>query len=273
MIQIGGIRVSTKTKPTVRAVLFDFDGTLSTLRAGWEDIMAPFMKESILGPHTLSEEEEKKLEAEIDAYIHQSAGIQTVLQMEWLAGQVRSKGWNLSGWNAWDFKAEYNRRLLEQVNERIRKLEQGELSADHYLMKGAIPFLFELQNRQIEMYVASGTDHPDVLHEAEVLGVRHFFKDIAGAPVGRADCSKEKVIRDLLEVKEYKAGELAVIGDGKVEIRLGKEKDALTIGLASDEIKREGIDPIKEERLLKAGADYITGDYLDLNQWSMWLRW
>lgn len=265
--------MNTKTRPAIRAVLFDFDGTLSTLRAGWEHIMAPFMKESILGPHRLNEEEEKQLEAEIDAYIQQSAGIQTVLQMEWLTEQVRNKGWNQTGWNAWDFKAEYNRRLLEQVNDRIRKLEQGELSADHFLMKGAIHFLIELQSRQIEMYVASGTDHPDVLHEAEVLGVRQFFKEIAGAPVGRSDCSKEKVIKDLLEVKGFAGGELAVIGDGKVEIRLGKEKDALTIGLASDEYKREGIDPIKEERLLKAGADHIAGDYLDLSHWSMWLGW
>jgi phosphoglycolate phosphatase-like HAD superfamily hydrolase len=255
----------------VKAVLFDFDGTLSTLRAGWEEVMAPFMKETILGSHRPTKDEERSLELEIDAYIDQSTGIQTVFQMEWLAEKVHENGWSPNSMDVWELKAEYNRRLLKRVNERIRKLEQGELRPEDYLMKGSAAFLRMLHDRQIEMYVASGTDHPDVVHEAEVLGVRSFFKDIAGAPVGRADCSKEKVIRDLLEVKGFTGSELAVIGDGKIEIQLAKEKGALAIGLASDENERQGINPVKRERLRKAGADHITGDFLDIPLWSSWL--
>ena len=33
----------------VRAVLFDFDGTVSTLRCGWEAVMKPLMLEMISG--------------------------------------------------------------------------------------------------------------------------------------------------------------------------------------------------------------------------------
>ena len=33
----------------VRAVLFDFDGTISTLRCGWEAVMKPLMLEMISG--------------------------------------------------------------------------------------------------------------------------------------------------------------------------------------------------------------------------------
>ena len=33
----------------VRAVLFDFDGTISTLRCGWESVMKPLMLEMISG--------------------------------------------------------------------------------------------------------------------------------------------------------------------------------------------------------------------------------
>ena len=33
----------------VRAVLFDFDGTISTLRCGWEEVMQPLMVEMISG--------------------------------------------------------------------------------------------------------------------------------------------------------------------------------------------------------------------------------
>nr|HML48384.1 hypothetical protein [Clostridia bacterium] len=65
--------------------------------------------------------------------------------------------------------------------------------------------------------------------------------------------------------------ELAVIGDGKVEIALGKAAGARTAGLASDEDRRQGVDPIKRVRLEAAGADMIAGDFLDLTAWLHWL--
>ena len=73
-------------------------------------------------PSGLGEEE---LLRRIRAYIGESAGIQTVYQMEWLAGQV----WELCGaepLDAWAYKDEYNEALLEMVNGRIRRLETGE---------------------------------------------------------------------------------------------------------------------------------------------------
>ncbi len=249
-------------------VLFDFDGTLSTLRAGWEEVMIPFMKESIVGQATLSPEEEAALEREIDAYVDESTGIQTVYQMRWLAETVRSKGWNTTVLDEWEYKAEYNRRLLLQVKERVLKLEQGELRAEDYLMKGSVAMLDRLQRAGVEMYVASGTDHPDVVREAQVLGVAHYFKEIVGAPVGLAECSKEKVLEDLLVTNQLEGQQLAVIGDGKVEIGLAKQRGALAIGLASDELLREGINPLKQARLEKAGADWIIGDFQDMQQWS-----
>ena len=51
------------------------------------------------------------------------------------------------------------------------------------------------------------------------------------------DCSKE-VLRMRMEDKGLKGDELIVIGDGKVEIALGVEAGALTIGVATDELKR-----------------------------------
>src|SRR3546814_1496076 len=70
---------------SVQAVVFDFDGTLSTLRAGWEEVMTPFMKAEMTGGRPLSAEEETKLDEAIASYIDQSTGIQTIYQMQWLA--------------------------------------------------------------------------------------------------------------------------------------------------------------------------------------------
>ena len=249
-------------------VLFDFDGTLSTLRAGWEEVMFPFMKQSIIGGANLTTVEEAALDQEIIDYIDESTGIQTVYQMRWLADTVRRKGWNNNVFGEWEYKAEYNRRLLLQVKERVELLEQGKLKADDYLMKGSIAMLDILRERGIEMYVASGTDHPDVVREAEVLGVAHYFKQIVGAPVGLAECSKEKVIADLMEINGLEGSQLAVIGDGKVEIGLAKQRGSLAIGLASDEVNRAGINPLKQARLELAGADWIVGDFLDQQQWK-----
>lgn len=249
------------------AVLFDFDGTLSTLRAGWEEVMAPFMKEAIVGAAVLPEAEETALSKRIDDYIDESTGIQTIFQMRWVADTVRSKGWNPLVLDAWSYKAEYNRRLLLRVKERVDRLERGEAEADRYLMKGAVAFLERLRAHGIELYVASGTDHPDVVREAEVLGVAGYFKQIAGAPVGQAECPKEKVLADLIEGSGLSGRRLAVIGDGKVEIGLAKRHGALAIGLASDERAREGIDERKRIRLEQAGADRIMGDFRELESW------
>ncbi|WP_239625381.1 HAD family hydrolase [Paenibacillus sp. H1-7] len=250
-----------------RAVLFDFDGTISTLRAGWECIMAPFMKEEIAGSRSLSAEEEERLDRDIAAYIDQSTGIQTIYQMQWLADKVRSAGWNETVKDEWAYKAVYNSRLLEQVMKRVDQLASGQSAADDYLIKGAADFIRTLHSRGLELYVASGTDHPDVVREAEVLGVAKYFRAIAGAPVGKADCSKEKVLRELMHDKGLAGHELAVIGDGKVEIRLAKEAGSLALGLASDEEARTGIHPVKKQRLMAAGADWIAGDFVNTEEW------
>jgi phosphoglycolate phosphatase-like HAD superfamily hydrolase len=114
-----------------------------------------------------------------------------------------------------------------------------------------------------ELFIASGTDDHDVKAEAHALGVAGYFSKISGAPAGVEDCSKESVIRGLLSMG-IPGSRLAVVGDGKVEIAVGRENGARTLGVASDEKLRRGIDPAKQSRLIKAGADKITGDFLDL---------
>lgn len=263
-----GIKVKSSK---VKVVLFDFDGTLSTLRAGWEKVMIPFMKESIVGSRNLLPADERRLQSEIEEYVDQSTGIQTIYQMRWLADKVRELGWNAELGDEWAYKAEYNRRLLINVQERVRRLESGELMPGDFLMKGSLAFLQSLSRLGIEMYVASGTDHPDVIREAGVLQVDSYFKEIVGAPVDRAECSKEKIMEELIESKNLKGSEFAVIGDGKVEIRLAKERGSLAFGLASDENLREGINPVKEQRLMTAGADRITGDFKNQAEWLSWM--
>jgi len=244
----------------VKAVVLDFDGTISTLRAGWEQVMEPLMLECIAGGALPSEE----LITRVRAYIDESTGIQTVYQMQWLKEQVEAAGFGDASRDVWWYKDEYNRRLLAQVNSRLAALASGEKDAEDYRMAGSITFLSALQARGVKIYIASGTDDADVKNEAALLGAADFAEVVKGAPHREMNCSKEVVIRELLQGMDGAA--LAVIGDGKVEIQIGKEAGARTVGLASDEAVRSGVNPVKRGKLLAAGADAIAGDFADLKE-------
>lgn len=256
-------------KPRLKVALFDFDGTISTLRHGWESIMEPLMLEMIAGPTPIDD----RLIKEVREYIDQSAGIQTYFQMKWLAEAVKKHGRNpVISDDPWWYKAEYNKRLMDIVEARKSSLLNGKKHPSDYLVKGSEEFLKALRDHGLEIYVASGTDDPDVKNEVEALGLSKYFKEIAGAPLGKADCSKEAVLRKLIDEKRLSGSEVIVIGDGKVEIALGREVGALTLGVASDEDALCGVNTIKRERLIKAGAHAIVGDFEKAEEILAWLR-
>lgn len=241
----------------INAVLFDFDGTISTLRNGWEKVMAPLMIEVLSEcPGSPNGEE---LERFVERYIDESTGIQTIFQMKWLAEKVMEFG--RTPIDPWDYKAEYNRRLMLNVEKKKQDLLTGKAEPDEYLMAGSVCFLHMLREAGVAIYVASGTDHCDVIREATALKVIDLFDEIAGAPEHQENCSKEAVLKKLIADKHLRGNSICVIGDGKVEIMLGNSVGALTIGIASDENARHGVNPVKQERLIKADADIITGDF------------
>lgn len=364
-------------RPKIKAAIFDFDGTLSTLRYGWEKVMEPLMLEMITGQKlsaikkelewsepgiinkalewpeqgvidntheklvpgiiniTLERPESgiidkaversepgiidntlerplgminntlerpllgiinKTLEKpgsddidkalgkrkvdrnlvalvqEVREYIDQSVGIQTYYQMKWLAEAVKRHGRNPSASeDPWWYKAEYNRRLMKDVNQRKESILRGEKTPTDFMIKNSEALLKYLCDRDIKVYVASGTDHADVIKEAEILGLTKYFTEIAGAPSGRVDCSKEAVLQKLLKDSKLKGEELMVAGDGRVEITLGRQAGAITLGVASDEERLSGINFAKRVRLIRAGAHAITGDYCDLHGILRWM--
>ena len=245
----------------IRMAVFDFDGTVSTLRCGWERVMRPLMLECISGGR--AEDAPDALKREVDAYIDASTGIQTVFQMRWLRDRANEAGFGSPEKDEWWYKDEYNRRLMEFIGGRIESVERGRVSPESFLIKGSVEFLTALRDAGAEVYLASGTDHRDVAREAAVLGVLGLFTSVKGAPERKAACSKEAVIRMLMEEKGVSGAQLLLCGDGKVEIRLGAEAGAVTLGAATDEAARAGVNPVKRRRLIDAGADAITGDFED----------
>ena len=96
------------------------------------------------------------------------------------------------------------------------------------------------------------------------LGFAGFAEDIAGALPKSESCAKEAALKRLVEQAGVAPDELAVVGDGKVEIALGKALGARTLGVATNETDFSILNAAKKTRLEKAGADMIVGDFRDL---------
>jgi phosphoglycolate phosphatase-like HAD superfamily hydrolase len=242
----------------IQHVLFDFDGTLSVLREGWESVMAPVMVASICGqvPATAA------IEREVQEYIEQSTGILTIVQMEWLVEAVRKHRLAGAPLSAEAYKARYLERLMVRVRERILQVETGACQADDRMLCGARGFLSGLQERGAQLYLISGTDHPDVHHEATVLGLADFFNGhIYGALDERETHSKDRIVQRILDGHHLSGNELLVVGDGPVEIRTARERGAIALGVASDEANRSGWNAHKVARLTRAGADLLIPDF------------
>lgn len=244
----------------VRHALFDFDGTISVIRRGWEAIMIALMVEMICE----GQSQPVGLEGDVAAYVDRSTGILTIEQMRWLEEAVRRYGLAQHPRTAREYKRIYNDRMLRPVRARLAQLESaGDPAAtDTLTIAGVRSFLEGLYERGVTLYLASGTDHVYVQEEASALGVSEFFgPHIYGARDESQEDSKERIIQRILTEHELRGAELLVVGDGPVEIFHARSQAAIALGVAADEDQRQGLDPRKRARLLAAGADLIIADF------------
>jgi rfaE bifunctional protein kinase chain/domain len=256
-----------KEKPDIGYAIFDHDGTISTMREGWELIMAPVMIKAILGDKYQEADEAlyQKVSMRVAEYIDKTTGIQTLAQMKGLLGLIKEFGCvpDSEILDEFGYKKIYNNELLKMVREREKKYEQGELSLEDLTMKNAIPFLQRLHDSGIKLYLASGTDVEDVANEARVLGYDYLFEGRIYGAVGDLNKEAKKIVLDRIldTIGESASGKVATFGDGPVEIRETHKRGGITIGVASNELRRYGMNENKRSRLIKAGADVIIPDF------------
>jgi len=250
----------------IKHAVFDHDGTISTLREGWEEIMEPVMIKAVLGDHydTIDQAGYTQVVRQAQEFIDKTTGIQTIFQMEGLIDMIREFGYVPKNkiLDKFEYKKIYNNALMEMVDERLEKLKQGELEVSDFTMKGAIDFLNRLKEKGVTMYLASGTDVDDVINEAKVLGYANLFNGgIYGAMRDVSKFSKKMVIEKIIRDNKLKGNELAVFGDGPVEIRECRRFDGIAIGIASNEIRRYGMNSEKRTRVINAGAQVLISDF------------
>ena len=129
------------------------------------------------------------------------------------------------------------------------------------MVPGAVPMLEALRTRGVSCYLASGTDEVYVLDEAAALGLSSYFASIYGALDDYQNYSKKMVIERILDKNRMSGPEFVTFGDGYVEIEDTKAMGGIAVGVASDEVNRQGINEWKRERLIQAGADLIIPDF------------
>ena len=243
---------------SIRFALFDFDGTLSLIREGWQGVMIPMMVEVLQELHTGESEEE--LTSIVREFVTRLTGKQTIYQMIQLAEEVKKRSGDPK--DPLEYKYQYLDLLWERIKDRVRGLESGQTNPLEFLVPGATSILEELRDRGVTMYLASGTDRPYVLNESGVLGLHPFFRTrIYGALDNYKTFSKRMIIQQILTENNLSGPGLVTFGDGYVEIEDTKQVGGIAVGVATNEAERKGIDEWKRNRLVGAGADIIIPDF------------
>jgi len=241
-----------------RHVLFDFDGTLSLIREGWQDVMVSMMVEVL--QQTGTHETPTELRAHVREFVMRLTGRQTIYQMIQLADEVKTRGGQAL--DPLEYKHRYHQLLMRRIEGRLQALANGASAPDEWTVPGSRPFLDALHRNGCKLYLASGTDLKYVQHEAELLGLAEYFGDnIYGAIDDYKRYSKGMVMERILAENHLHGPELLGFGDGYVEIAEVKRAGGVAVAVASDETGRLGTDEWKRRRLLEAGADIVIPDY------------
>jgi len=241
----------------IRHALFDFDGTISLIREGWQGVMIPMMVEILL--QTPQHEDEEELRRVVTDFVDRLTGKQTIYQMLRLCEEVEKRGGKPA--DPLVYKRMYHDRLWERIKGRVAALERGEVPPEEMMVPGALEMVKALRARGVTCYLASGTDEPYVLHEAAVLGLTPYFARIYGALDDYKRYSKKMVIERIIRENDLHGSEFAAFGDGFVEIEDAKAVGGIAVGVASNEATREGVNLWKRQRLIAAGADLIVPDF------------
>ncbi len=242
-----------------RVALFDFDGTLSLIRSGWVEVMAPMMVEILVD--LKSGESEAELRGIVEDFVWRLTGKETIYQMMEFAEQVRKRGG--TPLDPLEYKKMYLDLLWLRIRDRVEALRSGQADPEQYLVPGSRSLLEQLKSRGLRMYLASGTDEIYMKEEARLLDVaRYFDGGVYGALDDYKSFSKQILIQRILATTDVRGDEIVGFGDGYVEIEEVKKVGGIAVGVATTEPECVAIDDWKRQRLIGVGADFIVPNYL-----------
>lgn len=241
-----------------KAVLFDFDGTLSLIRRNWQNVMIPMMVEALAATGTA--ESPRELYAHVEEYVMRLNGKQTIYQMMQLADEVTRRGGRPR--TPLEYKHQYHDLLWAQISHRVSGLKDGTIEPEALTVPGTHQLLERLSQCGLTLWLASGTDLKYVEDELRALKLDRFFGPrVYGALDDHQSFSKALIIERMIAEMGVAGDELLAFGDGFVEIEETRRVGGVAVGVASEEETRMGVNAWKRQRLVRAGADIIIGDY------------
>jgi phosphoglycolate phosphatase len=250
-----------------KAVLFDFDGTLSLIREGWDRVMIPMMVEYLL--RIGSGDSESELSILVEEFVMALNGRPAIFQMARLAEELRARGGVPD--EPIKYLGEYDERLLRVVDERTREIRDGRVPPARWAVPGSHSLLDNLRRRGLRLYLASGTQLRFVRPEADLLELTPYFGSEVNAPDGNdTTFSKRGVIDRILAENNIGGDELLSFGDGVVETQEVRQVGGTAVAVASD-LEPGGINPSKRNRLVPVGADLVIPDYRAADRLLSWL--
>ena len=260
--------VNPQVQPhALKVAMIDFDGTVSLLREGWDQVMIPMMVRELL-PLPGTTESELALQQRVTDFVLKLNGQPTIVQMQALCQEVKLRGG--TPLKAEEYKARYLDLLMDQVSGRkayIISTRQTQV----WTVPGTYQLLEGLKRRGVPMLLASGTDLADLRTEAELLQVAHYFGEgIEGPESDTSAFTKAAACDRMLARHALPGSALLNIGDGYVETRVAKERGGIAVGIAYDHDHPGEFNPWRREQLHRAGVDLILPD---LRQSDLLLSW
>jgi len=245
------------TRGRIKFAIFDFDGTISLIREGWQQIMISMMVDILM--QTPAHESRHEIEKIVRTYVANTTGKQTIYQMIRLAQEIEKRG--SVPQEPLVYKNLYHDLLMKRIIERLDGLRSGDLQPEDWAVPGALDMLAVMSQYEVTYFLASGTDEKYVFDEADLLGVSKYFTGIYGALDDYKNFSKKIVIQKIIKDNQLSGPELVAFGDGYVEIEDTKAVGGIAVGVATNEAERQGIDEWKRERLISSSADIIMPDF------------
>lgn len=243
-------------KFTLAAV--DFDGTMSLIRIGWQQVMHGVMKAALYDYHPNL----THIDADIRTYIAHSTGQPSIIQMAWVDEQVLLYGGPHRG--AQHYLDQFSNAMKSQIDARVASITD-ETTADAFMIAGARQFLQALAQRDIRIALVSGTEYHHLVRESAALKIDSYFDaGIFGPGAHAPGFTKHDAIAQLVARYNVAPGALLSVGDGPVEIKAGKALGGYSLAVASDE-QGGGLDEDKRQHLLDADADAVVANFIHLD--------
>lgn len=256
----------------IRHALFDWDGTISLLRAGWAEVMQRQWLEIL--PSKPGESPATCARLTHDE-IWGLNGKPTIHQMARLAELVAARGG--SPRTPIEYNADFQARLAAVVNQRAGQIRSGAAPADDFMVAGSRAFLTQLAAEGVTLHLASGTELRFITAEAQWLGLSEFFGDRFHGPSGPDDrtFSKRGVMDQILATTRLPGTALVAFGDGHVEIEQARAVGGFAVAVCSDETdwRSRQLDAAKQARLTAVGAHFCIPDFLNPGDWLSRLPW